>query len=259
MSSKNVSIERTGHTALVTIDRPKALNALNRETMDELEAAFRAIREDDAIRGVILTGAGRAFVAGADVSEIATYSAIESKAFAHRGQEIFAGIESLTKPVIAAVNGFALGGGCELALACHIRVASEKAVFGLPEVTLGIMPGYGGTQRLPRIVGRGIATEIAVTGRKVAAEEAARIGLANKVVPPDELIDACQRILAQVYAVSPLSVAYVLDAIHNGLPMSLDEGCAYEAGLFGLACGSEDGAEGMGAFLEKRKAEFQGK
>ena len=259
MSGNNVSIERTGSTALVTIDRPKALNALNRATMDELDGAFRELAADDAVRGVILTGAGRAFVAGADVSEIATYSALESKAFAHRGQEIFARIESLRKPVVAAVNGFALGGGCELALSCHMRVASDKAVFGLPEVTLGIMPGYGGTQRLPRLVGRGIATEIAVTGRKVSADEAVKIGLANRVVPGDELIASCEEMLKQVYAVSPLAVGFVLDAIHHGTQMTLDEGCAYEAGLFGLACGSEDGAEGMAAFLEKRKAEFRGR
>ncbi len=259
MSRKNVSIERRDKTALITIDRPEALNALNEETMSELRDTLLEVRRDVTVRGVIITGGGRAFVAGADVSEIAEYSAAGARAFAHRGQHVYSIVETMGKPVVAAVNGFALGGGCELALACHIRVASDKAVFGLPEVTLGIIPGYGGTQRLPRIVGRGIATEIAVTGRKVTAEEAFRIGLVNQVVPADELIPACEKLLERSYRAAPLAVRYALDAIHHGLDMTLTEGCAYEAGLFGLACGTEDGAEGMAAFNEKRKAEFRGR
>ncbi len=259
MASETVTLERREQTALITINRPKALNALNREAMDGLRDALLEIRSDRSVRGAIITGAGRAFVAGADVKEIAAFTAAQAKDFALRGQHVFDLVGCLGKPVIAAVNGFALGGGCELALACSLRIASEEAVFGLPEVTLGLIPGYGGTQRLPRIVGRGIATEIAVTGRKVDAAEAQRIGLVNRVVPAADLIGECEKILAKVEKAAPLSVRYVLDAIHDGLEMTLAEGCAHEAALFGLVCGTADSAEGMAAFLEKRKANFEGK
>lgn len=257
--AQNVTLERREPTAIITINRPKALNALNGETLDELRKIFLEVRSDDSIRGVILTGEGRAFVAGADVTEIASLSGAGAKVFSHRGQHIFSLIEQLGKPVVAAVNGFALGGGCELALACSMRVASEAAIFGLPEVTLGLIPGYGGTQRLPRLVGKGIATEIACTGRKVDAEEALRIGLVNKVVGADELLTACEKLLQRTYRVAPLSVRYVLDAIHNGMEMTLAEGCAYEEGLFGVVCSTEDSKEGIAAFLEKRDAQFKGK
>jgi len=259
MASQNVALELREETALITINRPKALNALNAETMDQLRRTLLEVRSDDSVRGLILTGAGRAFVAGADVGEIASLSGEGAVRFARRGQHVFGLIEQLGKPVIAAVNGFALGGGCELALACSMRVASEAAVFGLPEVTLGLIPGYGGTQRLARLVGKGIATEIAVTGRKVDAEEAFRIGLVNRIVPAEELIEGCEKILQKTYRAAPLSVRYVLDAIHNGMNMTLSDGCAHEAALFGLVCSTEDSKEGIGAFLEKRKADFKGK
>jgi enoyl-CoA hydratase len=260
MEAKNLVVERKGRTSIVQINRPKVLNALNEETMNELRVLFLELRHDDDVGGVILTGAGdRAFVAGADISEIAAYNADGAKSFSLRGQHVFTIIESLGKPVIAAVNGFALGGGCELALACTMRVASEKAVFGLPETSLGLIPGFGGTQRLARVVGRGYAAEMMVTAKKVPADEALRIGLVNRVVPPDELIPACEGILGQVYKVGPLAVRYALDALNHGLDMTLSEGSAYEASLFGLACGTEDKAEGIAAFLEKRKPDFHGK
>ncbi|MFH1679598.1 MAG: enoyl-CoA hydratase-related protein [Candidatus Eisenbacteria bacterium] len=260
MEAKNLVVERSGKTAVVRINRPKVLNALNSETMNELREAFLDIRRDSSVGGVILTGEGdRAFVAGADINEIAALDAEGARAFSLRGQHVFGLIEKIGKPVIAAVNGFALGGGCELALACTLRVASEKAVFGLPEVSLGVIPGYGGTQRLPRLVGKGVAAEIVMTGRRVPADEALRIGLVNRVVPPEGLLAACEEILAQVYKVGPAAVRCALDAIHHGMDMTLEEGSAYEASLFGLVCGTEDAKEGCGAFLEKRKAEFRGK
>lgn len=259
MASQNVTLERREATARITINRPQALNALNADTLDELRRILLEVRSDDAIRGVIVTGEGRAFVAGADITEIAELDGAGAKAFAHRGQHVFGLIEQLGKPVVAAVNGFALGGGCELALACHMRIASVAAIFGLPEVTLGLIPGYGGTQRLPRLVGKGIAAEIAATGRKVDAEEAHRIGLVNQVVPAEELIPACEKLLGRTYRVAPLAVRYVLDSIHNGMEMTLAEGCAYEENLFGVVCSTQDSKEGIAAFLEKREAKFEGK
>jgi enoyl-CoA hydratase/carnithine racemase len=260
MEGKNLVIEKKGKTCIVQINRPKVLNALNEETMNELRVLFLELRHEEDVGGVIVTGVGdRAFVAGADISEIAAYGADGAKGYSHRGQHVFSLVESLGKPVIAAVNGFALGGGCELALACTMRVASEKAIFGLPETTLGLIPGFGGTQRLARIVGRGYAAEMMITAKKVPADEALRIGLVNRVVPPDELIPACEEILAQVYKVGPIAVRYALDALNHGLDMSLTEGSAYEANLFGLAFSTEDKKEGVSAFLEKRKPEFRGK
>ncbi|MFH1277842.1 MAG: enoyl-CoA hydratase-related protein [Candidatus Eisenbacteria bacterium] len=260
MDAKNVILEKKGPTAYVRIARPKVLNALNAETMNELREIFLGLRRDDDVRGVIVTGEGeKAFVAGADISELAVLDPEEARQFALRGQHVFGLVETAGKPVIAAVNGFALGGGCELALACTMRVAAENAVFGQPEVKLGLIPGYGGTQRLARIVGKGIAAELIVTGRNVKADEAFRIGLVNRVVPAAELIPACEAILGDAYKVGPLAVRYSLEAIQRGLGMTLEEGCAYEAVLFGLVNGTEDAKEGCGAFLEKRKAEFKGR
>lgn len=260
MDAKNVILEKKGLTAYVRIARPKVLNALNGETLDELREIFLDLRRDDGVRGVIVTGEGeKAFVAGADISEIAKLGAEEARQFARRGQHVFGLVESAGKPVIAAVNGFALGGGCELALACTMRVAAENALFGQPEVKLGLIPGYGGTQRLARIVGEGIAAELIVTGRNVKADEALRIGLVNRVVPGEELIPTCEAILGDVYKVGPLAVRYGLDAIRHGLDMTLEEGCAYEGILFGMVNGTEDAKEGCGAFLEKRKPEFKGR
>ncbi len=260
MEAKHLVVDRTGKTAVVRINRPKVLNALNKETMNELREVFLELKRDSSVGGVIVTGEGdRAFVAGADINEIAALDAEGARAFSLSGQHVFGLIEKIGKPVIAAVNGFALGGGCELALACTMRVASEKAVFGLPEVSLGVIPSYGGTQRLARLVGKGIASEIVATGRKVLADEALRIGLVNRVVPPENLLDACGEILEPIYKVGPIAVRCALDAIHHGLDMTLEEGSAYEASLFGLVCGTEDAKEGCRAFLEKRKAEFRGK
>lgn len=257
---ENVVLEKREKTAVVQINRPKALNALNVATMNELCDVFLQLRRDDGIGGVIVTGAGeKAFVAGADITELAKLGPEEARAYSRRGQHVFALAERMGKPTIAAVNGFAFGGGCELAMACSMRVASEKAVFGQPEVKLGLIPGFGGTQRLPRLVGRGIANEILVTGRNVPADEAFRIGLVNRVVPAEELIPACEEILKQVYRVGPLAVRYALESVHHGMEMTLDEGNDYESSFFGLSFGTEDMKEGTAAFLEKRRAAFRGK
>lgn len=256
----NLVVERAGRTAVVRVNRPKVLNALNAETMNELRETFLEMRKDDGVRGVVVTGEGdRAFVAGADINEIVALDSEGARTFALRGQHVFGLIEKIGKPVIAAVNGFALGGGCELALACTMRVASTNAVFGLPEVTLGVIPGYGGTQRLARLVGEGLASEIVMTGRKVTADEALRIGLVNRVVEPGALLDSCRETLEQSYKAAPIAVRSALDAVHRGLGMTLEDGGAYEASLFGLVCGSEDAKEGCRAFLEKRKADFRGR
>jgi enoyl-CoA hydratase len=245
------------HVATITLNRPDALNALSSSLLDDLDSAVARLDEDPDVHGAIVTGAGRAFVAGADIEEIHALDRASGSAFALRGQGVFTRIERLDKPVIAAVNGFALGGGCELAMACHVRIASTRARFGQPEVKLGILPGFGGTQRLPRIVGRGLATEITLSGRMVDAEEALRIGLVNQVVEPDDLQARAREVLGTILANGPRAVAASLVAIREGLDMTLDEGLALEAKLFAECCGSDEMKEGTRAFLDKREPSFR--
>jgi enoyl-CoA hydratase len=260
MSYQNLLIDKRDGVAIVTINRPDKLNALNDKVMEELDSAFAALGSDPAVRGVVLTGAGeKAFVAGADIAELATQSPVEGQQRSSRGQRILDRIENLGKPVVAAVNGFALGGGCELAMACHVRVASENAKLGTPEVTLGIMCGYGGTQRLPRLVGKGRALEMLLTGEKVDAPEALRIGLVNRVVAKDKLLGEAEALLRRMLANGPLSLRFTMEAVNAGLEMPLEEAQYLEATLFGLICTTEDMKEGTKAFIEKRPAKFQGK
>ncbi len=258
MAYENLKIADAGGIRTITINRPDKLNALNVATVAELGAAIADTASDDAIEAVIITGAGdKAFVAGADISELQSLGPVEAKEFALRGQAVFRGLERLGKPVIAAVNGYALGGGCELAMACHIRVATSNAIFGQPEVKLGLIPGYGGTQRLPRLIGRGRALEIILTGKNVNAEEALRIGLVNAVCEPSELEGAVGRILKAVMANGPLAVSHCIEAVNSGLDMGLDDGCLLEATLFGVGAASDQMREGTTAFLEKRKPDFK--
>jgi enoyl-CoA hydratase len=241
------------------VNRPDKLNALNATVFSELEGAIGRIESDAAIRGVILTGAGaKAFVAGADIGEIGGQGPLDGKARALRGQRIFRRLERCGKPVIAAVNGFALGGGCELAMACHLRVAAENAKFGQPEVKLGIGPGYGGTVRLPRLVGQGRALELLLTGAMIDAQEAWRIGLVNRVVPAGRLIEECETMLRAILDNGPLAVRACLESVDAGLGLPLDDALQLEANLFGLLSGTADMREGTAAFLEKRKADFRG-
>src|SRR6202167_5434260 len=257
---ENITCETKGAIAYLTINRPKALNALSQATLAEIKSALQDARDDTLVRGVILTGAGnRAFVAGADITEIASISAVEAAEFTRRGQSVLDLIENLGKPVIAAVNGFALGGGCEIAMACTLRLATENAKLGQPEVKLGIIPGYGGTQRLPRLVGKGIAMQIVLAGEMISAQEAHRIGLVNEVTIAAELIPRAEAIAAKIIANSPLAVQYSMEAVNKGMEMTLSEGLYLEAVLFGVACATEDKLEGTTAFLEKRVAQFKGK
>lgn len=256
----NILYEKKGAIAYVTLNRPKVMNALSHATWQDLEAAFEAARDDDAVRGVILTGAGdKAFIAGADISELAHVTAVEAEQSSGYGQKVLNLIENLGKPVVAAINGFALGGGCETAMACTVRVAVETAKFGQPEVKLGVLPGGGGTQRLPRLVGKGRALQLILTGEMIGAQEAYRIGLVNEVVATAELIPRAEAILKQIFANAPLAVKYSLEAVNNGLETSLAEGLALEASYFGLCAGTDDKKEGTSAFLEKRKPQFQGR
>jgi len=242
----------------VTVNRPDKLNALNRQTMAELDAAFAAAADEDDVLAVVVTGAGdKAFVAGADISELNTLGPVEAKEFGLRGQAIFDRIEGMRKPVVAAVNGYALGGGCELAMACHLRVASSNAVLGQPEVKLGLIPGYAGTQRLPRLVGRGLALEILLTGRNVTAEEAHRIGLVNRTCAPEALTQTVNELLKAILRNGPLAVAHCLEAVRAGTEMAFEDACLLEATLFGLCASSEEMREGTAAFLEKRPARFR--
>jgi enoyl-CoA hydratase len=260
ISLETVRYQKKGAIAYVTMNRPKVLNALNKRAITDLKAAFEEARDDSAIRGVIFTGAGdKAFIAGADINEVAADTPVEAQEKTKRGQAVMDLIENLGKPVIAAVNGFALGGGCESALACTIRLASENARFGLPEVKLGIMPGYGGTQRLPRLVGKGVALHLILTGEMISAQEAYRIGLVNEVVPNAELIGRAEAILNQIGANAPLSVKFALQAVNNGLETSLSEGLFLEASLVAICTSTEDKKEGTSAFFEKRSPKFQGR
>jgi len=257
---ENVRTENRDGVLIITIDRPKVLNALNTQTVNEIESAFKAARDDESVKAVIVTGGGeKAFVAGADIGELALCNALTGKETASRGQEVLFAIERFPKPVIAAINGFALGGGCELALACHIRIASEKAQIGLPEVTLGIIPGYGGTQRLARLVGKGKALEIICTADRVTAAEAEKIGLVNRVVPADQLMSVAEEMARKIASRGTVAVRYAIEAVMNGSEMPFEEGQFLEATLFGLACATEDMKEGMAAFLEKRPAAFKGR
>jgi len=257
---ENVLYEKKGPIAYVTINRSKVLNALNQATWQELQTAFVAARQDDEIRGVILTGAGdKAFIAGADIGELSKLSAVEAEKSSSYGQAVLNVVENLGKPVIAAINGFALGGGCETAMACTIRIAVESAKFGQPEVKLGLLPGGGGTQRLPRLVGKGRALQLILTGEIISAQEAYRIGLVNEVVPSADLISRAEAILKQVFSNAPIAVKYSLEAVNKGMETSQSEGFALEASFFGLCAGTEDKKEGTSAFLAKRAPQFQGR
>lgn len=260
MTYENLLVETRDRVAIVTINRPEKLNALDDRTMEELEAAFAAIGSDPEIRGAVLTGAGdKAFVAGADIAELATQTPVDGRERSVRGQRILDRIETLGKPVVAAINGFALGGGCELAMACHVRVAAEGARLGTPEVKLGLMCGYAGTQRLPRLVGKGRALEMLLTGEMVDAQEAYRIGLVNRVVPKDALLSEAEALLRKMLANGPVSLRFTLEAVNAGLEMPLREAQGLEATLFGLLCTTDDMKEGTKAFFEKRPAKFRGK
>src|SRR5882724_3032742 len=254
-----VLYETKGPIAYVTVNRPEVLNALHSDTWWGLQRAFEGALEDPDVCGVILTGAGKAFIAGADISELAETTAVEAQKKSGFGQSVLDLIENLGKPVIAAVNGFALGGGCETAMACTIRIASEKAKFGQPEVALGLLPGGGGTQRLPRLVGKGRALQLILSGEIISAQEAYRIGLVNEVVSPADLIPRAEAILKRIFANAPLGVKYSLEAVNRGLETTQAEGLALEASYFGLCASTEDKKEGTGAFLEKRPAKFQGR
>jgi enoyl-CoA hydratase/carnithine racemase len=257
---ENVLYAKKDGIAYVTLNRPKVLNALNQRTWQDLRAAFEDARDDATVRGVILTGAGdKAFIAGADISEIAHITAVDAQQSSRYGQDVLTLIETLGKPVIAAVNGFALGGGCETAMACTIRIASEHARFGQPEVSLGIIPGGGGTQRLPRLVGKGRALQLILSGAMITAQEAYRIGLVNEVVPATDLIPRAEAILKQIFANAPVAIRFSLEAVNRGLETSQAEGMALEASLFGLCAGTEDKNEGTQAFLQKRAAKFTGR
>ena len=252
-------LEVKDRIAIVTINRPEKLNALNAAAKRELHDLFVALRQDPSVDVVIITGGGeKAFVAGTDIKELTELDRESGEDFSRRGQEVFDVIEQLGKPVIAAVNGYALGGGCELALACHIRIASEKARFGQPEVTLGIIPGYGGTQRLSRLVGKGRALELILSGRVIGATDAAAMGLVNHVVEPARLLDEALALAAEIAALAPQAVRVSIEAVHHGLNMAIDDACRLEAGLFATLFSTRDQKEGARAFLEKRKPEFTG-
>ena len=256
----NVLYEKKGTIAYVTVNRPKVLNALNTPTWKDLQTAFEDARDDATVRGVILTGAGdKAFIAGADISELAHATGFEAEQSSRFGQGVLDLIENLGKPVIAAVNGFALGGGCETAMACTIRIAVDTAKFGQPEVTLGLVPGGGGTQRLPRLVGKGRALQLILSGEMITAQEAYRIGLVNELIPAADLIRRAEAILKKIASNAPIAVKFALEAANRGLEMSQGDGLLLEASYFGLCAATEDKTEGTAAFLEKRAPHFRGK
>ncbi len=260
MTFDNLLLELDGAVAIITFNRPKVLNALNGQTLADLERAVTALKADDAVRAVVLTGAGdKAFVAGADINELAKLSPVEGQAHARRGQLLFDAIEHLGKPVIAAVNGFALGGGCELAMACTLRLAADTARFGQPEINLGLIPGYAGSQRLPRLVGKGIALEILLTGDMVPAQRAFEIGLVNRVVPAADLLAEATKLAQALASKAPIAARYILEAVNHGLEMPFAHGEFLETTLFGTIASSADMREGTTAFLEKRKAVWTGK
>lgn len=259
MTFDNLLLERDGAIAVITINRPRVLNALNAATIDELRRAMLDLKHDAAVRVVILTGAGeKAFVAGADINELAGQTAAGAKELAVRGQHVFDLIENLGKPVIAAVNGFALGAGCELALSCTLRIAADTARFGQPEVNLGVIPGYAGTQRLPRLVGKGIALDVLLTGRQVTSDEALQIGLVNRVVPAAGLLADATKLAGDLAGKPPVAMRYIIEAVNRGLEVSFDKGEFLEATLFGLVFSTDDMREGTRAFLEKRAPTFRG-
>jgi enoyl-CoA hydratase len=260
MNYENITYEVRDAIAYITFNRPKVLNALNRQTMQELLIALGAAKLDDAVRVVILTGAGdKAFIAGADINELAQQTPVDGKEMSIFGQGVLRILETMGKPSIAAINGFALGGGCELALACSIRLASRNAKLGQPEVKLGILPGYGGSQRLARLCGKGVAHELVLGAEMISADEAMRIGLVNHVYEPAELMPAAEALAKKIAANAPLAVQYAMEAIEHGMEMPQEEGLFLEATLFGLCCATEDMKEGTRAFLEKRPAQFKGK
>jgi enoyl-CoA hydratase len=260
MAYENILYESRDAIARITFNRPKVLNALNRKTIEELHHALLDARDDAGVRVLILTGAGeKSFVAGADISELAVQTPVNGKEFSLYGQSVFHLLETMGKPSICAINGFALGGGCELALSCTIRIASKTAKIGQPEVKLGILPGYGGSQRLVRLCGKGVAHELCLTGEMFSAEEAMRIGLVNHIYEPAELLPAAEAMAKKIIANAPLAVKYAMEAVERGVEMPQEEGLFLEATLFGLACATEDMREGTKAFLEKRPAQFKGK
>ncbi len=260
MAYDNLLFEVSDKIARITFNRPNVLNALNRKTMDELGDCLKKMRADDDVRVLILTGAGeKAFIAGADINELSQQTPVNGREFTLYGQEIIHRLETLGKPAIAAINGFALGGGCEVALACTLRVASRNAKLGQPEVKLGIIPGYGGSQRLPRLCGKGVAHELILTGEMISAEEAWRVGLVNRVVEPGELLATAEAIAKKIIANAPLAVKYAMEAVERGMEMPQEEGLYLEATLFGLCCATQDMREGTRAFLEKRPPKFEGR
>lgn len=259
MPSENLLVEKRDGIAFITFNRPKVLNALNRQTIEELHRVLLDARDDTAVRVLILTGSGqKAFVAGADINELAQQTPVNGKEFSLYGQRVFHLLETMGKPSICAINGFALGGGCELALCCSIRLASKTAKLGQPEVKLGIIPGYGGSQRLARLCGKGVAHELCLTGEMIGAEEAQRIGVVNHVYEAAELLPAAEAMAKKIIEKAPLAVKYCMEAIERGVEVPQEEGLFLEATLFGLCCGTEDMREGTKAFLEKRAAQFKG-
>jgi enoyl-CoA hydratase len=260
MAYENLLLDVKDQIARITFNRPNVLNALNRKTIEELGDILNTVRADAAVRVIVLTGAGeKAFVAGADINELSRQTPVNGKEFSLFGQEVIHRLETMGKPSIAAINGFALGGGCEMALACTIRIASRNAKLGQPEVKLGILPGYGGSQRLARLCGKGAAHELILTGEMISAEEALRIGLVNRVVEPAEILPTAEAIAKKIIANAPLAVQYAMEAVEHGMEMPQEEGLFLEATLFGLCCATEDMREGTRAFLEKRPAKFQGR
>jgi enoyl-CoA hydratase len=260
MAFDTLLLERDGAVAIVTINRPQVLNALNTQTIDDLRRAILDLKSDESVRVVVLTGAGeKAFVAGADINELAVQTPTGGREHALTGQHVFDLVENMGKPVIAAINGYALGGGCELAMACTLRLAADTAKLGQPEISLGLLPGYAGTQRLPRLVGKGRAMEIILTGTPITADEALRIGLVNRVYPAADLMAESKKLAQQLAKAAPIALRYIINAVNKGVEMPFAEACQYEATLFGLIASTDDMREGTAAFLQKRKAEFKGK